>query len=247
MIPPRIVSTPVCCLLAIVFLAQGPACSAETPGPCDQEIFGRERQLMVEKQVRARGVRNPRVLKAMSTVGRHCFVPEVFVGNAYEDHPLPIGKGQTISQPYIVALMTELLDLKASDRVLEIGTGSGYQAAVLATLVKEVYSIEIIPSLGEEAAARLKALGYGNVTTRIGDGYQGWVEKGPFDAIMVTAAAKEIPPPLVEQLKPGGRMCLPLGTSSLVQRLTMVEKDREGSVSTREVLPVRFVPLVGEH
>jgi protein-L-isoaspartate(D-aspartate) O-methyltransferase len=199
---------------------------------------------MVRETIEARGVKDASVLKAMRGVARHCFVPRAFRGDAYKDHPIPIGHGQTISQPYIVALMTELLRVKPSDRVLEVGTGSGYQAAVLAGLVDRVFSVEISPELAKEADARLKSLGYANARVRCGDGYLGWKEHAPFDAIIVTAAPAEVPPPLLQQLKPGGRMCIPVGGRYEVQRLTLIEKKPDGSVSRRAVLPVRFVPLV---
>ena len=186
---------------------------------------------------------NKDVMGVMGTVPRHRFVPERLRDYAYENRPLPIGHGQTISQPYIVALMTDLLEVDENDVVLEIGTGSGYQAAVLSPLVKHVYTMEIIEALGETATVRLTQLGYDNVTTRIADGYYGWKERGPFDAIIVTAAAGSIPPPLVEQLKPGGRMVIPVGGAFLTQQLMLVEKDPDGEVRTKQILPVRFVPL----
>lgn len=187
------------------------------------------------------------VLTVMAEVPRHEFVPEQQRLQAYKNRPLPIGFGQTISQPYIVAIMTDLLDLQSGERVFELGTGSGYQAAILAGLVEQVYSMEIIPELGERAAATLNRLGYDNVETRVGDGYHGWPEQAPFDAIIVTAAGDHIPPPLVQQLKPGGRMILPVGSAFLTQQLLLVEKQADGSITTREVLPVRFVPLTGSH
>lgn len=189
---------------------------------------------------------SPRVMDVMGTVPRHQFVPRDHRMDAYENRPLPIGHGQTISQPYIVALMTDLLALGLDAVVLEIGTGSGYQAAVLSALVKSVYTIEIIKPLAESAQARLKALGYANVTTRISDGYFGWEAHAPFDAIIVTAAAGHIPPPLIAQLKPGGRMVIPVGNPFLTQHLTVVEKDSAGQIKTRQMLPVRFVPLTGK-
>ena len=188
-----------------------------------------------------------RVMAVMGRVPRHEFVPEASRDAAYENRPLPIGHGQTISQPYIVALMTDLLELKSGSRVLEIGTGSGYQAVVLAELSDQVFTIEIIKPLGEAAAARLKRLGYDNVHTRVGDGYYGWEEEAPFDVVVVTAAAGHIPPSLISQLKPGGRMVIPVGSRFMVQQLLLVEKDSEGEVTTRQVLPVRFVPLTGVH
>jgi protein-L-isoaspartate(D-aspartate) O-methyltransferase len=181
------------------------------------------------------------VLAAMETVPRHEFVPGNEQAAAYRNRPLSVGHGQTISQPFIVAMMTELLRVKKSDRILEVGTGSGYQAAILSALAREVYSIEIVPQLGEIAAATLKRLGYANVTTRIGDGYQGWAEHAPFDGIMVTAAPDHIPPALIEQLKPGGRLVIPVG--DLVQDLMVVEKKPDGTTTSTSVVPVRFVPL----
>lgn len=189
---------------------------------------------------------DPLVLAAMNRVPRHLFVPTAQQRRAYENRPLPIGHGQTISQPYIVALMTDLLDPLSSHTVLEVGTGSGYQAAVLAELVKRVYTIEIIESLGRDAKARLARLGYRNVEVRIGDGYYGWPEHGSFDAIVVTAAATHVPPPLIRQLKPGGKMVIPVGASFLTQYLLLVEKRPDGSVTSRQILPVRFVPLTGK-
>ena len=185
------------------------------------------------------------VMAALTQVPRHRFVPLDQVPYAYENRPLAIGHGQTISQPYIVALMTDLIDPRPDQTVLEIGTGSGYQAAVLAELVAQVYSIEIIAPLAEEAAARLKALGYPNLQTRVGDGYYGWEETGPFDAILVTAAASHVPPPLIRQLKPGGRLVIPVGTHFMAQYLLLVEKTADGQVSSRQILPVSFVPLTG--
>jgi len=200
-----------------------------------------QRERMIDRQIEHRGINDPRVLQALRDVKRHLFVPPDEITSAYEDHPLPIGHGQTISQPYIVALMTESIEPKASDRVLEIGTGSGYQAAVLSRLVKEVYSIEIVEDLGREAAQRLKNLGYDNVTVRVGDGYKGWPEKAPFDAIVVTAAPPEIPKALVEQLAEGGRMVVPVGTA--FQELLLIEK-KGGEITKRVITAVRFVPMV---
>jgi protein-L-isoaspartate(D-aspartate) O-methyltransferase len=188
-----------------------------------------------------------RVLDAMNTVPRHRFVPAGEQARAYDNRPLPIGHGQTISQPYIVALMTDLLEVGADATVLEIGTGSGYQAAVLSGLVARVSTIEIIPELGEQARGALQELGYDNVEVRIGDGYYGWEERAPFDAIIVTAAASHVPPPLVKQLKPGGRMLVPVGSRFMVQELLLVEKSASGEVTTRQILPVAFVPLTGGH
>lgn len=188
-----------------------------------------------------------RVMQAMATVPRHEFVPQQQRSSAYENRPLPIGYGQTISQPYIVALMTDLLQPQPGQRVLEIGTGSGYQAAVLSTLIKQVFSIEIIEPLGESAARTLARLGYENISTQIADGYNGWPQQAPFDGILVTAAISHIPPPLVQQLKKGGRMVIPVGTRFQTQYLTLVEKDLQGVVSTRQLLPVYFVPFTGGH
>lgn len=187
------------------------------------------------------------VIRAMSTVPRHEFVPVWQRINAYENRPLPIGHGQTISQPYIVALMTDLLSVKPGSKVLEVGTGSGYQAAILAELVDKVYTIEIIEKLADRAGNVLKQRGYNNVQNRTGDGYYGWQEHAPFDAIVVTAASGHIPPPLIRQLKPGGRMVIPVGSRFMVQQLVLLEKNNEGKVSTRQILPVRFVPLTGDH
>lgn len=189
----------------------------------------------------------PRVMEAMSTVPRHEFVPEAVKSSAYEDRPLPIGKGQTISQPYIVALMTDLMHPGPEQKVLEVGTGSGYQAAVLAELIDKVYTIEIIEELGEQAADRFQRLDYGNITARVGDGYYGWEEHAPFDAILVTAASSHIPPPLIKQLKPGGRMVIPVGGPFMVQQLVLIEKTEQGKIITHQILPVRFVPLTGDH
>jgi protein-L-isoaspartate(D-aspartate) O-methyltransferase len=187
---------------------------------------------------------SPAVRAALGKVERHRFVPAGQQSLAYRNHPLPIGSGQTISQPYIVALSTDLIAPQAGQRVLEIGTGSGYQAAMLAEIVAQVYSIELVPSLGKEAATRLRALGYANVEVRIGDGYAGWPEQAPFDAIVVTAAAPRVPQALVDQLKPGGRMVIPVGASHEAQELLLLVKRPDGSVEKKSVLPVRFVPLV---
>jgi len=187
---------------------------------------------------------SPQVRRAMAKVDRHRLIPDGQRDLAYRNHPLPIGSGQTISQPYIVALSADLLNPKPADVVLEVGTGSGYQAAVLAEVVSRVYSVELIESLGKTAAQRLEQLGYRNVEVRIGDGYKGWPEKAPFDGIVVTAAAPFVPPALVEQLKPGGRMVIPVGGSGEIQYLKVLEKRADGGVSEKKVLPVRFVPLV---
>lgn len=201
---------------------------------------------MMAYDLRGRGITNEAVLRAMRDVPREEFVPGEYRAFAYRDGPLPIGEGQTISQPYIVAAMTELLDPEPGHTVFEVGTGSGYQAAVLAGLVRHVYSVEIVPALGERAAERLQALGYTNVTVRVGDGYAGWPAHAPFDGIIVTCGAGSIPPPLIEQLKPGGVMVIPVGADLFSQELIVVEKDGEGRVSERAVMGVRFVPMTGE-
>ena len=205
--------------------------------------FKTMREKMVETQIEARGVKDPRVLSALLKVERHRFVPERYSDSAYSDHPLPIGEGQTISQPYIVALMTELLELKGNEKVLEIGTGSGYQAAILAELAKEVYTIEIIEPLASMAEKRLSELGYRNIKVKAGDGYLGWPEAAPFDAIIVTAAPDHIPTPLIDQLKEGGRMVVPVGTHT--QELKKVVK-QSGKIETIDVIPVLFVPMTGK-
>ncbi len=187
------------------------------------------------------------VMQAMATIPRHEFVPKASRSKAYENRPLPIGYGQTISQPLIVALMTALLQPQAGDLVLEVGTGSGYQAAVLSPLVKQVYSIEIIEALGKSTTSLLARLGFNNIETRIADGYDGWPENQPFDGIIVTAAISHIPPPLIRQLAKGGRMVIPVGTRFQTQYLTLVEKDLQGNITSRQLLPVRFVPFTGGH
>jgi protein-L-isoaspartate(D-aspartate) O-methyltransferase len=201
------------------------------------------RENMVADQIESRGVRNAAVLKAMRSVERHLFVPAELRGLAHADRPLPVGHGATISQPYIVALMTELLEVSAKNRVLEIGTGSGYQAAILSQLAAEVSSIEIVPELAQSAAMLLEKSGYRNVTVRAGDGYLGWPERAPFDRIIVTAAPPKIPEALVEQLARGGRLVVPVGAGT-GQELVVVEKKADGSITRRSVLPVRFVPMV---
>lgn len=197
--------------------------------------------------IQARGIRDPNVLRAMRAVPRHAFIPESLRVYAYEDRPLPIGRDQTISQPYVVAVMTEALSLDPNSVVLEIGTGSGYQAAVCAEIAREVYSIEIVESLARSAAEVLAKLGYDNVHVKAGDGYYGWPEKGPFDAIIGTAAAKDIPPPLIEQLKPGGRMILPVDGERGFQYLILATKDEQGQLHREERVPVRFVPMTGQN
>ena len=205
-----------------------------------------ERERMVARQIQARDVRDPNVLKAMRTVPRHAFIRFIEQRYAYTDSPLPIGFDQTISQPYIVAFMTEALQLKPNSKVLEIGTGSGYQAAVCAEIAERVYTIEIVEGLADRAKKCLKELGYSNVFTRFGDGFFGWKEEAPFDAIIGTAAAGRIPEPLLEQIKPGGRMILPYGSPRGFQYLVVVTKDKEGKISKENVMPVRFVPMTGE-
>ena len=203
------------------------------------------RRTMVETQIRRRGVTDPRVLAAMSKVPRHLFVPRHLWEQAYSDYPLPIGENQTISQPYIVALMTQLLRLKRGDKVLEIGTGSGYQAAILAELTDEVYTVEIIPQLAESAAERLKRLGYTNVHVLNADGYYGWKEHAPYDCIIVTCAPDHIPPPLLEQLKDGGRLVIPVGPPGGYQTLWLVERKGDDFIH-KSITGVIFVPLVRE-
>jgi protein-L-isoaspartate(D-aspartate) O-methyltransferase len=225
-------------LVALTVFACSPAPDA---GPGSD--FAREREEMVTSQIAARGVRDPRTLAAMRKVPRHLFVPAASVSQAYEDYPLPIGHGQTISQPYIVAFMTEALSLRGGETVLEVGTGSGYQAAVLAEIAARVYTIEIVAPLAESAAALLKRLGYAHVEVRAGDGYLGWPEAAPFDAIMVTAAAPRIPEPLKAQLKDGGRLVLPVGDDW--QELVVVTRTGD-RFEERRVLPVRFVPMTGK-
>jgi len=188
-----------------------------------------------------------KVMRVIEEIEREKFISEELRALAYENHPLTIGYGQTISQPYIVALMTDMIQLQPDSIVLEIGTGSGYQAAVLASLVKKVYSLEIIEALADQARSRLRELGYKNIEIRSGDGYHGWAEHAPFDAIIVTAASEQIPPPLVEQLKPGGKLIIPVGQQYQTQHLVLVEKDLNGTTNTRQILPVSFVPLTGDH
>jgi protein-L-isoaspartate(D-aspartate) O-methyltransferase len=202
------------------------------------------RERMVRTQIEERGVHNPDVLRVMREVPRHLFMPLAVRSSAYEDHPVPIGHGQTISQPYIVGLMTELLEPEPALRVLEIGTGSGYQAAVLSRLVKHVYTIEIVPELARSAAATLNKLGYRNITVRTGDGYKGWHEEAPFDRIILTAAPPRIPDALLNQLRPGGKLVAPEGVAPFGQELVVVEKSRDGRLVRRSVAPVMFVPMV---
>jgi len=230
-------------IIILLILSAGPNAFAEK---ADDMKYINQRAAMVKNHITARGVKDRNVIGAMMSVPRHQFVPDKYITRAYDDNPLPIGYGQTISQPYIVAYMTEILNLDKTSTVLEIGTGSGYQAAILSPIARQVYSIEIIPELGYAAATRLKTLGYNNVEVGIGDGYYGWKKYAPFDAIIVTAAAGHIPPPLMEQLKNNGRMVIPVGGSFLVQNLILINKDRDGNITTRNLIPVRFVPLTGK-
>jgi protein-L-isoaspartate(D-aspartate) O-methyltransferase len=209
-----------------------------------QDPFAAERERMVRTQIQERDVRNPEVLRVMRLVPRHLFIPESARAQAYEDHPVPVGYGQTISQPYIVGLMTELLEPRRDLKVLEIGTGSGYQAAVLSGLVKQLFSIEIVPELARSASALLQQLGYRNVTVRWGDGYKGWPEQAPFDRIIVTAAPPELPKALLDQLKPGGKLVAPVGSTVFGQDLIVVDKTPDGKLRRRSVIPVMFVPMV---
>lgn len=239
-----------CVLIAVAMLMGAPA------GAVADDAYAAQRAQMVReiaelaRQTRdetGRAAISPRVMDALGRVPRHAFVPADQQAHAYRNRPLPIGYGQTISQPYIVAIMTDLLDLQSADRVLEIGTGSGYQAATLAELTDAVFTIEIIEPLARRAESALRARGYAKVQVRAGDGYYGWPEQAPFDAIVVTAAASHVPPPLVRQLRAGGRMVIPLGSGFMTQQLMLVEKDAQGRVSSREILPVAFVPLTGGH
>ncbi|MCD6122491.1 MAG: protein-L-isoaspartate(D-aspartate) O-methyltransferase [Spirochaetales bacterium] len=211
----------------------------------DPPVMRRKRLHMVKSQIEARNIRDKYVLKAMMEIPRHLFVPEELKNNAYDDNPLPIGEGQTISQPYIVALMTEILGLKYDEKVLEVGTGSGYQAAVLSRIVKEVYTIEIKPLLFWQAQKRLEKLGFGNIETKEGDGYFGWEEYAPYDCIMITAAVNHIPPPLLKQIKDGGKMVLPLGSPFGFQNLVLVTK-HGNNYTLKGITGVLFVPMTGE-
>ena len=210
-----------------------------------EDVYKQRRQLMVEKDIKARGISDAKVLQAMGKVPRHLLVDEYIRDRVYEDYPLPIGEGQTISQPYVVALMTESLKLKPGDKVLEIGTGSGYQAVILAEIVKDVYTIEIRKGLAEKAEKRLNELGYKNIRIKYGDGYFGWEEQAPFDAIIITASANHIPPPLIKQLKEGGRLIIPLGSTVYYQTLTLATKIK-GELDLEQISSVAFVPMVGE-
>jgi len=211
----------------------------------NEETYTEQRRRMVREQLQGRDIRDPRVLAAMSTVPRHLFVPFLYRDRSYEDHPLPIDDGQTISQPYIVAFMTQALNIKAEEKVLEVGTGSGYQAAVLAHLTDAVYSVEINRKLANLARRTLDDLGYGRVHLKTGDGYRGWEEHAPFDAIIVTCAAERIPPPLLQQLGEGGRMILPLKHSASSEKLTLITK-KNGKTKSLVLMDVRFVPMTGE-
>ena len=213
-----------------------------TTRPSQEDAYKEKREAMVKRQIEGRGVSDRAVLNAMRSVRRHLFVPPEIAPEAYNDNALPIGLGQTISQPYMVAYMTQVIRPSAQMKVLEIGTGSGYQAAVLAEIVREVYTIEIVPEHGEAAAARLKKLGYDNVEVMVGDGYLGWEEHAPYDAIVVTAGAEAIPPPLLEQLKEGGRMVIPVGPAFMTQTLKLIEK-KNGKIVTKNLMPVIFVPF----
>jgi len=224
--------------LALLLLTNACRAQQETSSAIEQA-----RHEMVETQIADRGVEDDAVLEAMRTVPRHKFAPDHPPELTYTDRPLPIGHGQTISQPFIVAYMTQLVEPDPTDRVFEVGTGSGYQAAVLAEIVDSVYTIEIVPELARTARTRLDRLGYDNVVVREGDGYTGWPARAPFDAIIVTAAPDSIPPPLLKQLAPGGRMVLPVGPRGRTQQLTLVAKSDDGSIERRQVMPVRFVPF----
>ena len=212
--------------------------------PADSSKYQKAREKMVLLQIQRRGVSDKKVLNAMNQVPRHSFVPEELISQAYADHPLPIGRGQTISQPYIVALMTESLNLKGGERILEIGTGSGYQAAILTKVAKEIYTIEIKKKLYQNASNVLRSMGYTNVKTHHGDGYFGWVEASPFDCIMITAAIDHIPPPLLKQLKEGGRLILPLGNPFSYQNLTLITK-KGNDYTVKQITGVLFVPMTG--
>ncbi len=235
-----------CCLAAVAWAQAGPDPAAERPWQPPRFIERQAERNRMLDVIRRYGMTDEAVLRAMAAVPRHEFVPAARAASAYDDSPLPIGHGQTISQPYIVAEMTRLLRLTPQSRVLEIGTGSGYQAAILAEFTAHVYTIEVIEPLAREAAERLQRLGYDRVSVLHGDGWNGWPEHAPYDAIIVTCAAGQIPPPLIGQLAPGGRMVIPVGPRFAVQSLMLVEKDAEGRVSSRSLMGVRFVPFVSE-
>lgn len=232
-------------LMACIALALGTLFMAWDHSRAQGDPYLQKRAAMVRDQIEREGVSDPRVLAAMRDVPRHLFVSPSFRAKAYEPYPLPIGEGQTISQPYIVGFMTQILRLKETDRVLEVGTGSGYQAAVAAKVAAEVYSVEILDSLASRSRRTLSDLGFRNVVVRQGDGYYGWEEKAPFDAIIVTCAGGHVPPPLLRQLGNGGRMIMPVGGPFMTQNLVFIEKDARGSVTNRNVLPVAFVRLLG--
>jgi len=237
-------ATRLAAILAIALSGCAPAAQELPAGLAAPEDEAEARERMVRFQMEDRGIRDKRVLAALRAIPRHLFVPEDVRPFAYHDTPLPIGYGQTISQPYIVAYMTELLEVQPGMTVLEIGTGSGYQAAVLARLARRVYTVEIVPELARSAAALLRKLGAANVVCRTGDGYRGWPEHAPFDRIILTAAPPEVPRALLDQLKPGGRLVAPVGASAWDQELIAIEKDTHGRLKRRGVLPVRFVPMV---
>jgi protein-L-isoaspartate(D-aspartate) O-methyltransferase len=237
----------------LFFMAIVTAMAPVSAWPDAYEVARREMVQLIEQDVQdtttylERDHLDFKVMRILSQVTRHRFVPARLQDQAYDNRPLPIGHGQTISQPYIVAIMTDLLEPRPDQQALEIGTGSGYQAAVLSRLVSRVYTMEIVEPLGEQARERLRQLGYDNVEVKIADGYFGWEAHAPFDIIIVTAAASHVPPPLVKQLKPGGRMIIPVGSRFMTQQLLLITKDLEGSLQVRQILPVRFVPLTGEH
>jgi protein-L-isoaspartate(D-aspartate) O-methyltransferase len=228
-------------MTAMILIALGESGMADD---AEAKEFARKREIMVKTQIESRGIKDKRVLDAMRRVERHLFTPPAYRDEAYNDTPLPIGEGQTISQPYIVALMTEVLQLDHSKKVLEIGTGSGYQAAILAEICKEVYTIEIFDTLGKRAEKTMRDIGYKNVFVRIGDGYQGWQEHSPFDAIIVTCAPTHVPEPLKDQLAEGGKMVIPVG-ESFTQELVLLTK-KNGQLKHSRIIPVRFVPMIRE-
>ena len=234
-------------LLVAIGGLSGLTCDSGVASMAEMEAqdFKAQREQMVKRQLQARDIDDPRVLEVMGDVPRHRFVPASQISQAYDDRPLSIGEGQTISQPYIVALMTQLARPQKASRVLEVGTGSGYQAAVLAGLVQEVYTIEIVPRLARRAASLLSELGHENVQVRHGDGYQGWPEQAPFDCILVAAAPREVPPPLLEQLAVGGRLVIPVGSTNMTQTLVLIERTKKG-FERSQVIPVRFVPMTGK-
>lgn len=236
---------PACVGLTLLFCFSAPVMLSLQQSQDEEAAYAKKRKLMVEEQLRTRDITDRRVLDAMAKVPRHLFIDPRLRAEAYEDYPLPIAEGQTISQPYIVALMTQCLELRGREKVLEVGTGSGYQAAVLATLADRVYTIEINEALARDAAETLRRLNYDRVEVKAGDGFFGWKERAPFDAIIVTCAARQVPPPLFQQLQEGGRLILPLGDTNEVQVLTLVTKVR-GQPKTKVVTGVRFVPMTGE-